>query len=390
MSRARHAAVASRRPLPVVTITVLIALGLAALVAAMPNGIAGTAKAAEAPAAEQPSAEMPEMSVAEHAAMTTAARTSGSQSTQPADPGCKAGEIAVDAQDWWLPTDGQRGNNFGHVHVSTCFPHMKRLGPNERVELTIKTTMHHNPGVFRRLMVQMVDDGKSGAAKKECGGDSFGVDCTDFNRTCPNLGTCSWTDKLSFGSRDVPNAGWKQIRIRAFVGQDGNRDGKVRDEDMRTSTGLQVFVNDPGKRRKDTGVFSDDPNFVEARGWFTKANYANARLWAPPTGAVKGIWEPTVQMRHGADGATVTSWYAAIDTDFHGGKAGLELCPGNARASGESTNCGPGEFKKGKLRIDTTKLANGYHRLFLKTNQKIGSKDSTNSGVLAFIFKVQN
>jgi hypothetical protein len=356
MSRARHAAVASRRPLPVVTLTVLIALGLAALVAAMPNGIAGTAKAA---------------------------RTSGPVSTQPADPGCRAGEIAVDAQDWWLPTDGQRGNNFGHVHVSTCFPHMKRLGPNERVELTIKTTMHHNPGTFRKLMVQMVDDGKSGPAKKQCGSDSFGVSCTSFApRTCPNLGTCSWTDKLSFGSRDVPNAGWKQIRIRAFVQNGG--------EEMRTSTGLQVFVNDPGKRRKDTGVFSDDPNFVEARGWFTKANYANARLWAPPTSAVKGIWEPTVQMQHGADGATVTSWYAAIDTDFHGGKTGLELCPGAPRGSGESTNCGSGEFKKGKLRIDTTKLANGYHRLFLKTNQKIGSRDSTNSGVLAFIFKVQN
>ena len=59
MSRARHAAVASRRPLPVVTITVLIALGLAALVAAMPNGIAGMAKAAEAPPPSSPRRRCP-------------------------------------------------------------------------------------------------------------------------------------------------------------------------------------------------------------------------------------------------------------------------------------------------------------------------------------------
>jgi hypothetical protein len=367
--------------------TAILVLGLSALVASLPNGLSGAAKAAE-DSGSQPSAAMPGMTVAEHAAM---AATAGALSAQPADPGCGTGEIAVDAQDWWLPTDGQKGNNFGHVHVSTCFPHLKKLGPSDRVTLTIKTTMHHNPGTFRKLMVQMVDTGKLGAAKKQCGGDSFGVSCTSFSpRTCPNLGTCSWTDKLSFGSQDVPHSGWKQIRIRAFVSQDGNSDGKAGDEDMRTSTGLQVFVNDPKKSRKDSGVFSDDPDFFEARGWFSNANYANARLWHPPTTPVSGIWKPQVQMKHGADGATVTSWYAALDTDFHGGKPGLELCPGAPAMRGESTNCGPGEFKKGTLTIDTTKLSNGWHRLFLKTNQKIGKKDTTNSGVAAFLFQVRN
>jgi len=51
--------------------------------------------------------------------------------------------------------------------------------------------------------------------------------------------------------------------------------------------------------------------------------------------------------------------------------------------------CGTGGYK-GTVSIDTTKLTNGWHRLFLKADAASSSLGSTNSGVLAILFEVKN
>lgn len=309
--------------------------------------------------------------------------------THPA--GCRDGELFVDAQDWWMPGPGQRGNNFGHIHTSLCFPHNQTV--TGKLTLTVVSKLHNNPGAFYGLNIS--SDKTISENRKRCS-DSGALNCwrdrknprtlarcTQTGGTVADNGmTCIWTDKITIDTKDFDTDGWKQIRVRALVREpDGN--------DQRTSTGLQIFVKN-GRQRKDYSALPHGPNWTEGRGWYGgEVNYSNSGIQEPPTKPVSGIWQPAVSMARGADGIAVTGWYAALDTDFHKGNPGIALCPNGVRGTGDSIQCGPGSFK-GKLRIDTTKLTNGWHRLFLKTDARASALDSTNSGVLAIWFQVRN
>ena len=284
--------------------------------------------------------------------------------------GCQPGEIFIDAQDWWSTTpgmlgqDGQPGDDFGHLHTSLCFPHQATV--SGQMTLRIRSVMHHNPGQFDRLTVQIFAPKVSGASTA-CG-DSYAVACAVFKpaRTCPIDQTCRWEDTLTFNTADIAYDGWQQVRVRGRVRQP---DGK----EMLTSTGLQIYVQNGHPIKNIT----DRPDFAEARGWYTDVGYATSTLLAPPTGPVSGIWEPSVKLEEGADGIPITGYYCALDTDFHNGNPGIPVLQGN----------GP---YRGKLRIDTTRLSNGWHRLFLKTDAFDPVTGSTNSGVLAVFFEVRN
>lgn len=310
----------------------------------------------------------------------------------PASPplSCKQGEVAVDAQDWWVTTPGKRGrdgkvgDSFGHIHVAACFPHLQTV--SGKMTLTVRSTMHHNPGQYRRLLIQLYEDDAKNPVRR-CGDDFYGVACLNFDppRRCPLQQTCSWTDTLTFDTRDVRSDGWKQLRIRPIVAQDG----KLDDEEMIASTGLQLYVKN-GRRVKNTYQLQGSYNYVEARGWYTDSRYANAVLFDPPTKPVSGIWQPEVLFRRGTrDSAPITGWYAALDTDFHQQRLGTPLCPKGRRGPEALPICGDGEWR-GRLRIDTTKLADGWHRLFLKADAFHARSGSTNSGALAILFEVRN
>lgn len=309
-------------------------------------------------------------------ATAAATPTSAPASTGGHPAGCAAGELFVDSQDWWMRAPNTNGKEFGHLHTSLCWPYRGTLSSTRQIKVISK--LHNNPGEFRRLDVQVFD-----AAINPCNGDSYAIDCHLFNppRTlaqCTATGgtlsdggaTCAWTDYLTLNPSRISKSGWLEFRFRGFVREpDGS--------EMRTSTGLQLNVQN-GK--PVWNYRTQGPDFTETRGWYTDAQYAVARsldYGRIVAGPISGVWSPRVAMKAGSGGVTVTSHYAALDTDFHHNNAGVPIKQGS----------GPYE---GTITIDTTKLANGWHRLCLKTDQLLSSKGSINSSVFITWFYVQN
>ena len=293
------------------------------------------------------------------------------QTTHPL--GCQSGEIFVDAQDWWLH-DTSPKENLGHVHTQVCWPYKVTI--DKPLTVTVKAVMHANPGTLYRLWVQAWDSGTSGT-----GCNSGVIACKDFSpqRTlanCTSTGgtlkdhghTCVWSDTITIDPAKISESGWKEFRIRHFVKQPTG-------DDMRTSTSLQGYVVN-GKTRADDCP-ANNCNLIEGRGWYTHVNYARARIENPPTGPVSGVWQPNVSMKRGSGGSVVVGHFASLDTDFHNGNRGTVVKEG------------VGEFS-GTLSIDTTKLTNSWHRLFLKTDQVERATGAEHSGILAFWFEVRN
>jgi hypothetical protein len=313
--------------------------------------------------------------------------TPGTQPTPATGPnplGCAPGEISTDAQAWWMPVGSQSGNNFGHLHTTVCFPHQATL--SGKVNFRIRSVMHNNPGQFKRLMVQIFGPNH---ANPGCN-DDYAITCVSLNpvrtiKNCASTGgtlaadgmTCTWWDTLTVDTSLFDNDGLQEFRFRGFVAEpDGN--------DMRTSTGLHATLKNGHPVKSYTSA-----NFMEARGWYESVNYTVARLNSPPVGTVSGVWKPSVALKPGSGGTAVTSWYASVDGDFHKGNPGTPVCPGSVSGMPDAPICGTSSFS-GNLSIDTTKLANGWHRLFLKADARSSSLNSTNSGVLAILFEVKN
>jgi hypothetical protein len=89
-----------------------------------------------------------------------------------------------------------------------------------------------------------------------------------------------------------------------------------------------------------------------------------------------------VRATPGSSGAAVTSYLFTIDPDFRAQPA----------ARGSVLRQGRGTFE-GRLRIDTTKLSNGLHKLVMIAHARhINGRapDGTNSGVEVLPFWVRN
>ena len=288
--------------------------------------------------------------------------------------GCRSGEVFMDAQDWWMNPDGGPGQDFGHLHTQLCWPYKATI--SSPIDIQVRSVLHNNPGQFRVLRVQ---SWSAGSTTTECGG-SDAIDCINFNpvrtlATCAPTGgtlkdngqTCVWADTLTIDPAKIARSGWQQFRFHGVVAEP---DGK----EMRTSTGLHAYVVNNQPRADYCGPTCEA---IEARGWYTNVNYHIARIYDPPTGAVSGIWTPRVAMKRGAEGTTVKGYYAALDTDFHNNNPGTPVQEGS------------GEFD-GRITIDTTRLANGWHKLMLKTDAFDSTTGSMHSGVQVFWFEVQN
>jgi hypothetical protein len=116
-------------------------------------------------------------------------------------------------------------------------------------------------------------------------------------------------------------------------------------------------------------------DLIQGKGWYTGASYAIARLDAGfPTGPVSGLW--TIKVRCESDGPPVGSCLITIDPNFHIDNQGTII----KQVSGAYA---------GTVTIDTTRLANGQHKLVIRSDAP-NPAGSTNSGVLGFYFTVHN
>lgn len=298
--------------------------------------------------------------------------------------GCQPGEIYFSSQDWWSNAggndrkpNGDLADDFGHLHTELCFPHNATI--TGEVTFHVRHIMHMNPGEMYKFNVQIYNSDEQDGRSRSCN-SRHNYYCARFNpprsiANCTRTGgtlsedgdTCVWTDEVHIDTADFPYDGWQQFRFRAFVTQPNG-------DDMRTSTGLNAYLEN-GHVIKSR---HNDHDVIEGRGWYDlDVNYTNASINDPPIAPVSGTWRPFVKMRTGHEGIDVTSHFAALNPNFHHGNPGIVLEEGE------------GEFF-GRLRIDTTRLANGWHRLFLRADALHKPSGSTNSGIAAILFEVNN
>jgi hypothetical protein len=301
--------------------------------------------------------------------------------------GCAANEVWLDAQDWWATTpgrvgrDGNPGDDFGHLHTGLCFPSGAAL--RGVVPLRVRSVLHDNPGHFRELQVQLYQGDSANRIAAQLRFERRLSTCAATGgQLSDNGATCTWWDTVRVDTRQARFDGEAQFRVRGFVAEPDGRE-------MRTSTSLHATLRNGG--RPAYNDLYQDLDDLEARGWYTTLNYAAARLRDAPAllQPVSGVWRPRIAAIRGFDGASVTGWYAGINTDFHQGNPGTPLCPAGVRERNGIPQCSTAPYS-GPLTVDTTRLSNGWHRLLLKTDQYDPETGSTHSGVLATFVLVQN
>ena len=263
--------------------------------------------------------------------------------------------IYLESHSWWqdgvAPVAPERRR---HVHVATCFPQGQAVSGNLRLD--VKITLHNNDGRVYRLRAEVRED-------------DIVVD-RDVNLSCPGS-DCEISVPI-----DIPTAqgsdGRKEIRVRAYVRRPNGTE-------YFPTTGWQAYF----RNGRGAGASERDSDVIIARGWYPTAEYANAEVASGNVsqlyGTVSGVWTPHVEMKPGTDGDPTTFSGAYIDPDFHHGHRGIVLMERS------------GGFE-GSLSIDTRRLANGRHKLLLRSDAVCSdcSPAGINSGILVVWFTVAN
>lgn len=291
----------------------------------------------------------------------------------------------VDAQSWWLPTEGANpaGTNHGHIHVGACIPERETMtGP---FTLDIRMVLH-DPGQ------QKINTGSTSApyvsvVMKDQSIEKVQSKVYQTGWTCPTPGTCTRWGQVVVNPSVFSTDGLKETRLRFFSDvNDAAAGGTTAAARMTANLNFQYYVDlSPTRTISDV---SRDP-YLRGKGWYSApgrnvavGGYCEADLVTVPVPntPISGIWSPAVKMVwHGdARDPQVTAHEIRIDPDFHNNDPGIIV----RRAAGEYD---------APISIDTTQLANGKHTLFLRAdcNDQYG-RNSTTSGVLIVPFEVGN
>ena len=283
----------------------------------------------------------------------------------------------VDTQSWWMPDVDQANNaitNTGHLHLGACIPERETISSGN-VTVNVRVILHDNPGTadYVAMVFKTADREttvqkcylRAAAPDFSCPAPS-GSGSGDF--TC--TGTCERWLTFSAPISKFNHSGLQDVRFRGFVYEpDGN--------EMRANFNWQVNIQN-GRSASDV---SRDA-FLRGKGWYTHAGYCEASLRTVPLpdGPVSGIWSPVADLASHGGSRPATHSFISIDPDFHAVPAN----PG--RVLWDSA----GPYGPGPVAIDTTTLANGVHKLHLRTSCRDDKLGSTNSGVTVVPFTVAN
>ncbi|WP_133403873.1 hypothetical protein [Arthrobacter crusticola] len=291
----------------------------------------------------------------------------------------------VETQSWWTPTAGATpaGTDHGHIHIGACIPERETVtGP---FTLDIRM-MLHDPGL------QEANTGKTktpyvSVVMKSASIEKPQSKLYQTGWKCPTPGTCTRWGKVRVDPSIFSTDGLKETRLRFFSDvADPARRGRTTTARMTASLNFQYYVD-----LSPTRIVNDisDESYLRGKGWYSspgrnlaKGGYCEADLLTVPAPniPVSGIWSPAVKMVwHGEAGdPPVTAHEVRIDPDLHANVPGLIL----RRASGGYD---------GRIRIDTTRLTNGKHKLFLRADcNDQYRRNSTTSGILIVPFEVAN
>jgi hypothetical protein len=292
--------------------------------------------------------------------------------------------VFLESHAWWQPVlNGDE--DFGHLHTETCFPRTHDRNGNVQkitgtLQLDVRVVMHDNPGTLDWLRIQVSGDGFNNVGfHRDMNETCTGADDPDWDA---HMGACTWWVRADVDTTVAGADGFNELRVSAKV-EEPNGD------EMRNSTGWQAYLAN-GKSvkhyRSDTGAFT------EGRGWYEGAGYAIGRLADPIPHEVSGTWTPNVVVDEGSGGVDVARSRVMVDPRFHHGDEGWKVLDQ------------AGSYR-GRISIDTTKLADGLHRLYIQalapcdgsSGNDCGTKAdgsdnnvSTNAGAQVIPFVVNN
>ena len=262
--------------------------------------------------------------------------------------------VFLDSQAWWVPLPGQLGKNFGHIHLSTCYPLYSTV--SGIVPFDLQMVMHDNPGYLDHIRIYICSNPQN---KTPCPEQPI----VRFHLTCPSPGTCTFWQHVDVDTRNYPYDGLANIRFRLEAIEP---DGHV----MRTSqywlTNIQNG-NPPLSPTKDS---------IQGRGWYSGTGYSNVELkrssWPPPS---SGTWNIAFQCISTFD---VYDCLVTVDPDFHAGNNGTVLY----------NEQGPAAEASHSVTLDLSTLSPGTHYLAIRARTVSTKLDSTSSGILKVPFVV--
>lgn len=271
--------------------------------------------------------------------------------------------VFLESQSWWRQMPGSSGTDFGHVHSGTCFPYLQKV--SGVVPFDVVTKLHDNPGTLTRVDVQAFNNAY-GAKNLASVRPNFVCQTAD----------CTVTHRLRPDTRVLAYDGLTEFRIRSHVREP---DGNV----SLATDGWLAYVRN-GKPVRDTRYLA--PGQSEGRGWYGRSGtdgfgYINARMRTRlPSGPVSGIWRPEVEtLRGSGPSRPIARTLVTVDPDFHA----IPEKRGFVQVDQ------PGAFR-GFLAIDTTRLANGPHKLVVIASADHPDLGSVQSGVVVLPFTVWN
>ncbi len=286
----------------------------------------------------------------------------------------------IDAQSWWIPTPGQTGTDHGHIHVGACIPEREKItGP---FKLNLRMVLH-SPGMQKVYSVGGSYPPYASIVLKDDRIETTAYKLYESGWTCPTPGTCTRWRSQTVDPSPFTTDGRKEIRFRFFSDvKDGS--GEAR---MTASLNWQFVLDRPTVSTVDD---YDRNSYLRGKGWYSNPGTKSSGGYCEPdflsvpipdTG-VSGTWRPSVKMVwHGSSNdPLIATREARLDPDFHADPPN----PGTLLMSGA------GEFQ-GSLTIDTTRLNNGTHKLFLRSVcHDVHGRGSDIHGVLIVPFGVAN
>jgi hypothetical protein len=273
--------------------------------------------------------------------------------------------VFLESQAWWQDPGS---SVVRHVHSGTCFPYKQTL--NGQVRLDVQSLLHNYTGeMLRFVRVQAASDQGGVRTLK-----------TVEPRAVCSTRDCTFTTPITVDVSSLP-AGTYEFRI-----QSERRPGIV-------STPLSLATNGWLACVKScAGVTPQavDAPQTEGRGYYkTKAGstkgYINARFvdalpWNPTTGALvpkSGQWCPNLRTLRGAGDEPVESSFVTVDPRFHA------VPEDRGRIIVERAGT-----INGGVCIDTTKLADGDHKVLVQSHWE--GADGGLWGSLVVPFRVDN
>jgi hypothetical protein len=263
----------------------------------------------------------------------------------------------LESQAWWQDP-GVAHLDAAHVHLAACVPVKQTISGILPVDITMK--LHNNPAAITMV-------GATGASQKQMAPGCYYafIACKVFTPVLRcSTSDCTYTAHLDIPTSWITYDGKQQLRILVIAKQP---DGK----EMRTGLVWESTLAN-GNPLKDITL----PDPMRATGWQTNVLYQLVNVRILPVAPVSGIWKVMLNAPVGnGDPALVHDHEVLVDPNIHMRDRGLVIREGT------------GLFK-GEVAIDTTKLANGPHKLFFRAGAQ-GAKGKS-SGVLVVPFTVQN